>query len=63
MHLCVEMGVPVDEAGCDDLPVRIQLALGTAGDITNGGDAPVLNCNVGPIARVSRAVDHSAIAN
>jgi hypothetical protein len=57
-HLGVEVGVHVDEAGCQHEPTEVDVAVAhAAGNIANRDDAAVAHLHVGSATRPARPVD------
>src|SRR5436305_13416741 len=59
--LGVHMGVAVDKARRDDHPVGVDRLLGGGTDAADLDDMPVLDPDIGAIARAARAVHHDAV--
>ena len=55
------MGVAVDKARRDDQPVGVDRLLGRGADAADLDDMPVLDPDIGAIARTARAVHHGAV--
>ncbi len=60
-HLGVEMGVRVDEAGGDDVPVGVDLAPAPFVDRAHGDDASAHDGDVGHHGRRSGTVDDDPV--
>jgi hypothetical protein len=61
--LAVVVGVDVDPARGHDEPLGVELAPSGAGDLADGGDAALVDGDVGSSAGRARAVDHRAVAD
>lgn len=46
MHLRIEMGMPIDEAWDDDMPVRIDFPHRGTGDLADCGDKTLFYCHI-----------------
>ena len=56
------MGVMIDEAGCDDAPLRVDRALGgRTGVFANPDDLAVLDCDIRCKCGLARAVDDASV--
>ncbi len=62
-HLCVHMGVPVDEARRDDVTLGVDLVSAALTDASDGSDGVTDDTHVGPVCRCTRTVDHRAVAD
>src|SRR5204862_466805 len=61
--LAVVVGVDVDEAGGDQLAARVDFFGAGAGDLSNGGDAAVLDRDIGFERRLAGPVDDGPAAH
>src|SRR5581483_8691200 len=62
-HLRVHVGVAVDEPGGHGVALGIDLLGAPLADAPDGGDPPVPDADVGPVAGQPRAVDDCAVAD
>src|SRR5215831_5328616 len=60
--LRIEMGVMVDEPGCDDAPLGVDRAFGCgAGIFADPNDLSALNRHIGGKCRLARAIDDASV--
>ena len=57
------MGVQVDDAGGEDEPARVDLALALLAQVSDGADVPVTHRDVGPDRFVAETVDDGGSAD